>query len=298
MYIDKEGAPTPKHNARENHHTRGEEKWNPAHSTPAHSTHHWQGIHSSDLSKMVKDLMSLINESENLGDYMQLLTSGIRRMKSTVAELEIVANRISSHGEMNRAQLSATLERMLDYIGTCNFDAGDFTLPKQVPPRQCPVQHHPTPGKKKTALPPRESGIMIFICPEAEKRKNARGDTTCVPRRQLVPSTEEEKLLLNYLIRTNNKPSQKEYNRLYKEICYMLLNAPKNAIAIEIRAGRTSDSAHGKSCIELFYHVQVKDSVTYASFKYIEILGIEAIRAKSGLSTNDSTLVEDHLDYM
>jgi len=78
----------------------------------------------------------------------------------------------------------------------------------------------------------------------------------------------------------------------------MLLNAPKNAIAIEIRVGRPGDSTSGKSFIELFYHIQVKDSVTYASFKYVEIEGIEAIRAKSGFNTNDTTLAEDHFEYM
>jgi hypothetical protein len=78
----------------------------------------------------------------------------------------------------------------------------------------------------------------------------------------------------------------------------MLLNAPKNAIAIEIRAGRKSDHLKWKSYLELFYHIQIKDSVTYASFKYVEINGVEAIRAASGYNTTDTTLVEDHLEYL
>jgi len=117
------------------------------------------------------------------------------------------------------------------------------------------------------------AGVMLFISPAertSSKSYNAN-ESTCLPRRQLVPTLDEEKMILDYLIRMKFRPSQKEYNRLYKAITYMLINAPKNAIAIQIRAATTSDK---KRCIESFYHIQTKDGVNHACFKYIEIKGV------------------------
>ncbi len=76
-------------------------------------------------------------------------------------------------------------------------------------------------------------------------------------------------MLLEYMQQKGMKPTQSEYNKLYKEIAHMLVEAPKNAVAIQARTAKTADNQ--ARFIELFYHVTINNKIDYAQFKYIEI---------------------------
>ena len=56
----------------------------------------------------------------------------------------------------------------------------------------------------------------------------------------------------------------------------MLINAPLNAIAIQLNVSMRKG---GKKFIEIFYHIKNNESVSHASFKYIEVRGVEYYRS-------------------
>lgn len=118
-------------------------------------------------------------------------------------------------------------------------------------------------------------GVMIFLSPDVKRSKKLDDSSTCIPRRQLVPSSSEEKMIIDYLIKSNIRPTKGEYKQIYKEICRMLLNSPTNAIAIQLKTVRKDKN---KTFAELLYHVKIKDKVEYAALKYIELKGVEYYR--------------------
>ena len=118
-------------------------------------------------------------------------------------------------------------------------------------------------------------GAMIFISP-SDNPGITDHSSTRIPRRQLIPSEFEEKMIIDYIKNKKVKITKGEYKKIYKEICSMLINAPLNAIAIQLNV---STRREGKKFIEIFYHIKNKESVSYASFKYIEVKGVEHYRS-------------------
>ncbi len=115
--------------------------------------------------------------------------------------------------------------------------------------------------------------VMIFISPEVDTAKDGDSDSTRESRRQLMPTMEEEKVLLGYLQDEETVITQKEYERLLKVISEMLISAPKNAIAIEVKK---IDTGSQRKTLEFCYHIQVKGMLTRANFNYFEYKGKES----------------------
>jgi Holliday junction resolvase-like predicted endonuclease len=85
-----------------------------------------------------------------------------------------------------------------------------------------------------------------------------------------MPLPEEEELILKYLNQGGHRITQKEYNKLLKEISSLLISAPKNAIAIELKK---KDSNTHKKNLEICYHIKVKNTLSQANFKYFQYKG-------------------------
>jgi hypothetical protein len=249
----------------------------------------------NEISKLGTHLSSLFIDIEQLEMDLQLLKSSIGRMKNTFSELELLANRLNSSTEKSKLKMNQLIDIYLHKIesGDINLisqSGGEAPAAKPDPSSQQrtsveiekpssaatvpAVGQHGGKSKNDTTG---KAGVMIFISPENKRFRELSGDSTCVPRRQLLPTVDEEKMILEYLIRTDHKPTQDEYNNLFKEVCNMLISAPRNAIAIELRtAGPKSKTKY----IELFYHIKVRNKLDFACLKYIEIEGVNAYRQK------------------
>ena len=112
--------------------------------------------------------------------------------------------------------------------------------------------------------------VLIFISPELDTPKDKKSDSTRASRRQLMPTSDEEKILLDYLNKKNCPITQGEYEKLLKEISSMLVSAPKNAVVIEITKIDNVGECH---TLELCYHIKVRNELTKACFNYFEYKG-------------------------
>ncbi len=244
------------------------------------------------ISKLGTHLSSLFTDLEQLEMDLQLLKSSISRLKSTFSELELLSARLQSGSEKSKLKMNQLIDIYLHKIESGNINLMSKTSKESRTTKQtATIESKGSQQKENVATGSAidqsggknkhyttgKAGVMIFISPEHKRIKELSGDSTCIPRRQLLPTVEEEKLILDYLIRTDHKPIQEEYNNLFKEVCNMLISAPRNAIAIEIRTA----SAKSKSkSVELFYHIKIKNKLDFACLKYIEIEGVNAYRQK------------------
>lgn len=246
----------------------------------------------NEISDIVEYINSLVRDTESLEEDIKLIKIGINRLQNTATELETFANRIQTKFEQTILKINQTMGYFLNQIQnskdieikTKESDVKEENKKAVKTSTKSKQESHPlsmnnkTLEKIETAEKDKSpEGVMILICPVQKSKRRGGSDSTCVTRRQLVPTTEEEKMILNYLIRCNHKPTQKEYNRLYKEVCNMLLKAPKNAIAIEIC---TADPRSEKKYIEIFYHINIRGKRDYACVNYVEITGVEAYRVR------------------
>ncbi len=85
-----------------------------------------------------------------------------------------------------------------------------------------------------------------------------------------MPMAEEEQLILSYIKKNGSSITQREYKELLKQISDMLLNAPKNAVAIEIKKIDPVDNIKN---LELCYHIRVKGKLSLACFSYFHYKG-------------------------
>lgn len=249
----------------------------------------------NEISKLGTHLSSLFIDIEQLEMDLQLLKSSIGRMKNTFSELELLANRLYSSTEKSKLKMNQLIDIYLHKIESGNINlisqsGGEAPAAKPGPssqhktvtekkdtPSTTPASIAGQSGGKNKQDTTGKAGVMIFISPENKRMKEFSGDSTCIPRRQLLPTVDEEKMILEYLIRTDHKPTQEEYNNLFKEVCNMLISAPRNAIAIELR---TAGPKSKTKSVELFYHIKVRNKLDFACLKYIEIEGVNAYRQK------------------
>ena len=248
------------------------------------------------ISKLGTHLSSLYIDIEQAEMDLQLLKSSIGRLKSTFSELELLTKRLQSSTEKSKLKMNQLIDIYLHKIESGNINLMSQTNGEEAPAARpaptSPLKESSQKVKVTTGTAgsttnhalgmdkPSSSespGVLIFISPNDKQIKDISGDSTCIPRRQLLPTIEEEKMLLDHLIRTDHKPTQEEYNNLFKEVCNMLISAPRNAIAIEIR---TANQKSKTKCIELFYHIKVRNKLDFACLKYIEIVGVNAYRQK------------------
>ncbi|MCP4157391.1 MAG: hypothetical protein GY757_57300, partial [bacterium] len=116
--------------------------------------------------------------------------------------------------------------------------------------------------------------VMVFISPDFENQSGKKDDSTRVSRRQLMPTVEEEHVILSYLEKEGTFITKGEYEQLIKQISAMLVSAPKNAIAIEIKKVDPGPAGGGDvETLELCYHISVRNDVSQACFKYFEFVG-------------------------
>lgn len=228
-----------------------------------------------ELARIFKYVSAVAKDTEAIEREIALYKSGVSRLHHTVDEMSILSNQLEEQVSMTRDRLNQLLEYFM----------------KRIESEQPPMDEDEDTAADKTILesalspkvtdsPPASSrGVMIFISPPTDDKPHREGaDSTCTPRRQLVPTIQEEKMILDYLIKNNHKPTQEEYNRVYKEISNMLIQAPKNAVAIEVRS---ADPRGDRKYVELAYHVQIKDQLDLACLKYIEIKGVDAYRMRT-----------------
>lgn len=227
-----------------------------------------------ELARIFKYVSAVAKDTEALEQEIALYKSGVSRLQHTVQELGILGGQLEEHISMTRDRLDQLLEYFMKRIEAEQPPIDDEDTAADKTLMEAPVTQKPSDS------PPASSrGVMIFISPPTnDKPHRAGADSTCTPRRQLVPTIQEEKMILDYLIKNNHKPTQEEYNRVYKEISNMLIQAPKNAVAIEIRS---ADPRGDRKYVELAYHVQIKDQLDLACLKYIEIKGVDAYRMRT-----------------
>ncbi len=240
-------------------------------------------LKTKELSNLFKYISSLLNDSEHLEQDLHLLKGYIKSLKDIATELETYAGQVQSYAEENRAKITKLVQYFMKKI-----EDGQTMVETQTSVSEPPRTEADTAEKTRkspTAPSPgiqqedHGEGVIIYITPESDDGGQHSADSTHLPRRQLLPTSQEEKMILDYLIGASLKPTQKEYNRLYKEITNMLVNSPKNAIAIQVRrAGSTGPE--GQKYIELFFHVRIKDNLDFAGFKYVEMKGVDAYRKK------------------
>jgi len=233
------------------------------------------GNQQEELARIFKYVSAVAKDTESLEQEISLYKSGVCRLRHTVDELSIIGGQLEEQLSMTRDRLNQLLEYFMKRIESeqpAIDDEEDTAADKTI--LESTVTHNATDS------PPASSrGVMIFISPPTDDKPHREGaDSTCTPRRQLVPTIQEEKMVLDYLIKNNHKPTQEEYNRVYKEISNMLIQAPKNAVAIEVRS---ADPRGDRKYVELAYHVQIKDQLDLACLKYIEIKGVDAYRMRT-----------------
>lgn len=234
------------------------------------------GKQQEELARIFKYVSAVAKDTESLEQEITLYKSGVSRLRCTVDELGIIGGQLEEQLSQTRDRLNQLLEYFMKRIESehpAMSDDEDTAADRTVMETSSSV----SVSVKASDSPPANSrGVMIFISPPTDDKGHREGaDSTCTPRRQLVPTIQEEKMVLDYLIKNNHKPTQEEYNRVYKEISNMLIQAPKNAVAIEVRS---ADPRGDRKYVELAYHVQIKDQLDLACLKYIEIKGVDAYR--------------------
>lgn len=228
-----------------------------------------------ELARIFKYVSAVARDTESLEQEIALYMSGVSRLKHTVEEMGIIGGQMEEQLSMTRDRLNQLLEYFMKRIEAeqPEVDDEEDTAADRTMLESAVVQ------KSAGSPPPSSRGVMIFISPPTDDTPHRAGaDSTCSPRRQLVPTIQEEKMVLDYLIKNNHKPTQEEYNRVYKEISNMLIQAPKNAVAIEVRS---ADPRGERKYVELAYHIQIKDQLDLACLKYIEIKGVDAYRMRT-----------------
>lgn len=239
----------------------------------------------NEISNLIQSINSIVDDASNFGNDLKHAREGIGKLQNTLVQLDDYAKRIQNN-----------VTRAVEKLQTLKGFSNSIEMPKDTPKAKLTnktdvSEQKNMVDKKSISADEKKSssrtdsttpvGIMIFICPEGEGSDHQIGDSTCIPRRQLVPTTQEEKMILDYLIQKGHKPNQREYNRVYRELSTMLVKAPKNAVAIELRVGKPEEEL---KTVELFFHVKVKDTIQFADFRYVRYKGVDAYRIKSAVT--------------
>ncbi len=246
-------------------------------------------LKNKEISSIFKYISVMIEDAERMDNDLKLIKKKINLLKHSLEEIEIYFDRVSGFTSRSRIKIDYMIEyfmRQVEENRSREMDKISENI-KEVEPRQAKTRvekkvktvtvarSEKPKTKAKVKIPKEELGIMIFLSPDVKKIKKIDDGSTSIPRRQLVPSSSEEKMVIDYLIRSNIKPTKAEYRQIYKEICRMLLRSPTNAIAIQLKTVRKNKN---KIFAELLYHVKIKDKVEYADLKYIELKGVEYYR--------------------
>ena len=182
---------------------------------------------TTTTAEMREHISSLFLNIEQTELDVQLIRTILNQLKNSITELELVSKRIKSDSEKSRSKINFLMEMIIQNAereGLMDLEAKD-KLSKSIQEKSEKQEKKIKTRQQKPAIQvesyaealqnnQKKPGVIIFITPDTEDRKRASGDSTCIPRRQLLPTVEEEKMILDYMIRNNRKPTQKEYNQV------------------------------------------------------------------------------------
>jgi|GEM_PF-3232192 len=223
-------------------------------------------LSKSEWSNLYQAVKGVLEENENLSREVLKFENQWERVKTLMGEMENTCREIRRNLRQNSTRI-AYIHQYLDKLGArgTRSASGGPAVAAPPPPRSASP---PVPGKKV-------EGVMLFVSPDPNL-EDTSGFATRQPRREMLPTEIEEKMILEYVRREGIKLTKSEYKTIYKKVSNMLVSAPKNAIAIQLRL---KSIAQERRILELFYHINVNNRVEYASFKYIEIKGVEFYRS-------------------
>ncbi|MCP4214580.1 MAG: hypothetical protein GY765_07980 [bacterium] len=219
-------------------------------------------ISLKELINLRKYFVKLSSENVQLQHDMLTVKEGLNKISGAIIKLE----RFVSETEEELTRTQRRIGQVVKYLE--NKEEEHRYIDKTVVEK---IEHEAENGVEADNEITRqrdENSVLFFIMPESDGAKPGSGDdSTRQTRRQMLLTIDEEKVLLAYLEKRGASIKQQDYERLLKDISNLLVSAPKNAIAIEVKK---LDSNSSGNTLELCYHIKVKEDVSQANFLYFE----------------------------
>lgn len=229
-------------------------------------------LSKSELSSLYRAVAGVLEENENLHRRLRLFRDKWDHLDSLLKELETIRQGIDHTLRQN----STRIAYINQYLSKFQED-GSPTIQrdKEPPPKPGALSPEKRGGRGQVIPGKKVEGVMLFVSPDPNL-EDTSGFATRQPRRELLPTETEERMILDYVREQGIKLTKSEYRTIYKKVSNMLVSAPRNAVAIQIRLKKIPEN---RKILELFYHVSVNNRLEAASFKYIEIKGVEYYRS-------------------
>jgi hypothetical protein len=209
-------------------------------------------IHYSENIQILKKYFSaLVQENTQLQEDILFIKNGLDQVSEFVTQLSGKLLKMESDLSQNQNRI----HQVSGYFNEYEMENPYIHLKDKEKPQT-----------EKTN-PCQNSGIMIFITldqtrpiiTEISDKNNSSPIVTLYP--------EEENIIQTYFIRNKISLPDKEYQLFKREISIILAEAPKNAIALEIKPITQNTQ---KIVLQVFFHLKINNDCIIGQYGYLE----------------------------